>query len=403
MKVRRVVRWGVAGGVLAVATVGAVSWWRGPAVPVVRAVRRELVQTVVASGRVETPARIRLGSQVLGTIERMNVDAGDTVQQGQVLVELDDSETRAAVAEARAAILEATARLGQVRTTGAVLAAEDVRQAEVELERAQADADRQERLLGSGTTTRAAAEEARRAVALATSRRASALVRAAETASAGGERRVAAAAIRRAEAALSLAEARLELTRIRAPANGVVLARRAEPGDVAVAGGVLLEIARSGPTRLVVAPDERSLALLRTGQRAVASAEAFPDKSFDAIVSFIAPSVDPERGTVEVQLDVPRPPPHLRPDMTVSVDVEVARRRRALVLPTEAIRDAFSEEPWVYTVEDGRVHRRPLRLGARGEGTVEIVRGLSPGAAVILGTERYPIGRRVRARDAGGA
>ena len=402
MTVRRLIRWGVVGLVLAGLGWGAVSWWRGPEVGVVRVARRDLVQTVVASGRVDTPARVGLGARILGAAARVSVDEGDAVQAGQVLIELEDREASAAVAEARAGVLEAAARLGQVRSAGAQIAAEEVRRAQLDLDSAREELQRRQRLLTAGVATSVALEDAQRAVAVAESRRETAAVGAAQTQRGGGDRRAAAAAVQRAEAALAAAEARLSLTQITSPVAGQVLRRLVEPGDVVTPGTVLLEIARSGPTRLVVEPDERSLALLRAGQSALASAEAFPEQRFDATVSFIAPSVDPERGTVEVRLDVAEPPVALRPDMTVSVDIEVARRTGVLVVAADALRDAFSDAPFVLAVEAGRVRRRSVRLGARGDDVVEILGGLREGAHIVVGPEALPEGGRVRPRPAGG-
>lgn len=132
---------------------------------------------------------------------------------------------------------------------------------------------------------------------------------------------------------------RLDRAEIRAPVDGVILSRSIEPGEVAAAGRTLMVLARTGLTQLVIEPDEKNLSLLRVGQSATASAEAFPDRTFGARVAFIAPSIDPTRGTVEVRLEVPEPPAYLRPAMTVSVEVEVAEKRGALVLDAGAVRD----------------------------------------------------------------
>ena len=78
---------------------------------------------------------------------------------------------------------------------------------------------------------------------------------------------------------------------------------------------------------MVLEPDERNLALLRKGQRAVVSAEAYPSQSFDATLGYIAPAVNGERGTIEIRLDVPEPPSYLRPNMTVSVELQIETRR----------------------------------------------------------------------------
>jgi HlyD family secretion protein len=171
-----------------------------------------------------------------------------------------------------------------------------------------------------------------------------------------------------------------------------------EPGDVVAAGKTILVLSREGETRLSVQPDEKSLAFLAVGQPATAAADAFPGAPFPATVTFIAPSVDPARGTVEVRLRVPEPPPFLRPEMTVSVNVDVARKPDALALPAEAVRDVASA-PWVLRVAGGRAERREVRLGVRGEGWVEVSDGLAPGDAVVApAAGRVGEGERVRAR-----
>jgi HlyD family secretion protein len=174
--------------------------------------------------------------------------------------------------------------------------------------------------------------------------------------------------------------------------------RDVEVGDVVAAGRALLVLAEDGPTRLTVQPDEKNLAVLRVGQPAEAAADAFPAEPFAAQVSYLAPAVDPARGTVEVRLAVPAPPAFLRPDMTVSVNVEVGRKADALVVPAESVRDGATD-PWVLRVADGRAERRAVRVGLRGEGMIEVLEGLAPGDAVVLPAAGViEAGARVRAR-----
>ena len=98
------------------------------------------------------------------------------------------------------------------------------------------------------------------------------------------------------------------------------------------------------------------------------------------------PGVDAQRGSVEVKLDVPQPPAYLREDMTVSVDVEVARRPAAVLVPTDAVHESGSAAPWVMKVEDGHARRRPVKLGLRSRGWCEVLSGLAAGDAVLPAT-----------------
>ena len=129
---------------------------------------------------------------------------------------------------------------------------------------------------------------------------------------------------------------------------------------------------------------------------AKAVADAYPGQPFDAQLSYIAPAVDPQRGTVEVRLAVPNPPPFLRPDMTVSVELVGGVKKDTLVLPSGAVRDADREAPWALALQGGRAVRVPVKLGLRGVGAVEILDGLKEGDPVIPQTEKALPGDRVR-------
>jgi HlyD family secretion protein len=372
--------------------------FRGSAVPVRRAEVRAIEQKLVASGRVLPPARIRLGTTVLGTVGAVAADEGDEVAAGAMLARLDDREARGDVAQARAGVAEARARLEGVRRVSSPVAAGELLRAGAALEQAERELERARALAASGGIARRDLEEAERAVDVAQSRRDDAAARAASSRE-GADVRLAAASLVRAEAALEAAEARLARTVLAAPADATVLERHAEVGDVVQPGAVLFVLARRGETRLEVEPDEKSLALLRVGQEGLASADAFPGERFRATVRRIAPAVDPDRGTVRVELLVPEPPAYLRPDMAVSVEIAAGARDGATVLPAEAVRDLGTEAPWVLAIERGVAVRRPVVLGLRGEGAVEVVRGLAIGEAAILPSARIAPGERVRARD----
>jgi hypothetical protein len=104
-------------------------------------------------------------------------------------------------------------------------------------------------------------------------------------------------------------------------------------------------------------------------------------------------------GTVVAKFRVPQPPKFLRADMTVSIEVEVAERADAIVVPLSAVRDAAGASPWVLVVVDGRAEKRPVRLGARTAAEVQVTTGVAVGAQVIVGGDAQP-GQRVRVRGA---
>jgi len=368
---------------------------QGPKVKVVSAARRNLVQRVVATGRVEPPARVNLGTLVAGVAARVGAEEGDRVKAGDLLVELDTTEARALVDQAQAGVAASQARLVQLKATGALVATEGVRQAEISLQNAEAEQQRTESLFKSGAVTKKDLDDAVKKTELARSQRETARLQAASVSPSGGDSLLAQANYSQAQAVLAGAKAKLAQMRIAAPADGVILSRSVEPGELVQPGKALFLLAREGKTRIVAQPDEKSLGLLAVGQKALASVDAFPSQTFEATVGTLAPSVDPQRGTIEVKLDVANPPAYLRADMTVSVDVEVARVD-GVVLPTEVIQDAATAKPFVYVVEQGRVARRPVKLGVRGEGSLQILSGVSEGEAVLVQGKPAMVGGRVR-------
>lgn len=370
---------------------------RGPAVRTTRAVRIDLEQHVVASGRVRVPTRVQIAAQVSGLVEAVGAVEGQHVKAGDLLVQIDDREQRAAVAQAEAGIKQASARVEQLRRVGAIVATQALRETETNLERARVELERTQKLVASAAVPANELENAQRAVDIATAQQAAAEAQQVAAQPMGADSRVALTALLQAQAQLAGANVRLAQTRITALQEGTVLTRSVEPGDVVQPSRTLLVVAADSNTELEFQADERNLAFLHLDQPARVSADAYPQQVFDARVSYIAPSIDPQRGSVEVRLAVAKPPAQLKPDMTVSIDLLIAAKPQVLTVPSEVVHGAATASPWVLTVEDGRVVRHAVLLGIRGEGSIEIASGLAEGAEVIYpdGVQLTP-GARVR-------
>ncbi len=370
---------------------------RGPSVRTVVTVRRDLEQHIVASGRVWVPTRVQVSAQVPGLVVAVGVIEAQHVKAGDLLVQLDDAEERTAVAQANASVEQARARVDQLRRVGAIVATEGLRQAQTNLDHAQGDLDRALKLAATGAVPQTELDDARHALDLARAQKAAAEAQQISAAPMGADSRVALSALLQAQAQLEGAKVRLTETRLVALHDGTVLSRSVEPGDTVQPGRTLLVLATDSDTQLVLQADERNLATLALGQKARASADAYPASVFDAVVSYVAPSIDPQRGSVEVRLRVPDAPKYLKPDMTVSVDVAVAEKRHALTAPSEAVRGAGTSAPWVFAVEEGRVVEKQVTLGIRGEGSVEITSGIGEGVDLVLPDRQLLAhGQRVR-------
>ena len=368
---------------LALIALALIGQWQGPRLAAYRVEARPLVQTVVATGRVVSVSRAQVGSQISGVVAERRVREGDRVKAGDVLAILRADDLEANVREAQAAL----AQLAQSARPQAQAAQRD---AEARLAQASRETRRRRDLIERGliaretleqivqaeTAARAAAEQARLA--------ARTLGVGAPGESVATER-------------LAAARAALDKTSIRALVAGTVLTRNAEPGDVVQPGKVLFEIARQGDTEVLVPLDEKNLSRIALGQSALCVADAYPEQTFAAQVIFIAPSIDPQRGTLDLRLTVDPLPDYLREDMTVSVNIETGRRDRALVVANDAFVHVSAGQAEVWRVTDGKAIRTRVSLGLRGLSASEVIAGVNVGDWVLAdGRADIADGARIR-------
>lgn len=378
--------WGLvwAALLLALLVAGAWWWWPAAAVPVQQLQPRELVHSVVATATVQTQHRANLGVQIAGKVQAVKVIEGQHVQAGQILLELDDLEARSAWTAAELAVRQAEFKLRQWREVQAPSALASEQLAQANLIQSRAQLARQQQLFRQGFIGQAALDEATRTFEVMQAQAHAAQAQSQAHAEQGVEQALAQSALVLARANAQAAQARLSYTRLQAPFEGRVISRNVEPGDSVQPGKTLLMLAPDGVTELVAQIDERNLSWLHVGQPAVASADAFAQQRFSAEISTIAPAVDAQRGSVQVKLRVASPPDYLRQDMTVSVEIEVARQAAALAVPLEAVHEAESANPWVLRVNPAsRLERAPVTLGLRSGAWVQVNSGLSVGERVL--------------------
>lgn len=389
--------------VLAAILAAVLVWWlnRAPSVAAVSLRLAPLVRTLQFSARVATFSRVDVGSTLTGRVLEVAVDQGAQVSKGEVLVRLESDELRAALAQALASERQAAARLTGLRSTGRSTTQAAVAQADALLTAAQSDLQRTQSLVNKGFLSAARLDEARRVADVARAQLDSARAQSAANAEQGSDIVQAQAQLLLAAAATAAAQARLAQAVLTAPADARVLARLVEPGQIVQPGRALLSLALAGPLQLVAQVDERYLEQLQVGQTASVLADAFPSQRFPARVLSISPLVDAQRGAVEVKFSLPQtPPPFLREDMTLSVEVETARREAALVVPVDALRgDQAATSATVLVEHAGRVEERAVRVGLRTLEAAEILDGLSADETVLRvasGSTLKP-GSRVRA------
>ncbi|HET9651922.1 MAG TPA: efflux RND transporter periplasmic adaptor subunit [Usitatibacter sp.] len=279
------------------------------------AVRAELVVTVSATGSLQPTNKVDVGSELSGQIEKVLVDDNDPVKKGQVLAQLDLSKLTDQVERSRSALASAQAKVNQA---GATLA-----EARATLERL-----RQVRELSGGKVpSQAELTAAEAAVTRAIAEEASAK-----------------ASVTEATAALRSDETNVRKASIRSPIDGVVLARKVEPGQTVAASlqaPVLFQLAEDlKQMELQVDVDEADVGRVRDGQPATFTVDAYPGRRYPAKVLRVGygSQVKDNVVTYPTLLSANNDDLSLRPGMTATAEITAARRADALLVPNAALR-----------------------------------------------------------------
>ncbi|MFO7259583.1 MAG: efflux RND transporter periplasmic adaptor subunit [bacterium] len=360
--------------------------------------RRDLTAVVTGSGWIRPHRSVDVQADIMGRIVELNVEEGDVVQRGQILLRIDPTQYEAAVARAKAAVSEALAREAQARA--------NLLQAERMLARYHAL-----RAQDSNFVSQQALEEAETEVRIQRE-----LVEAARH------------GVEQARAALGEAEDHLGKTIIRAPIDGVVTRLAVEEGETAIVGtmnnpgSLLLTISDLGLMEAVVRVDETDVPKIEVGDSARVTIDAFPRRSFVGRVVKIGHSAVRPQGTTatqttqgqavdfEVVIRLEDPPPGLRPDLSATAEIVTETRTGVLAVPIIALtvreRDAVevlpqedreaqaaaraldpasSDVEGVFVVRGGRAEFVPVQVGIAGRDYFEILSGLSEGDSIVSG------------------
>jgi HlyD family secretion protein len=317
--------------------------------PTVAVERGSIERLVVATGTLEPEREVEVRPRTPGIIERILVEAGDTVERDQVLLELERELLEAQVQEARAA----------------------VEAARVERQYARIDAQRVTTLGARGAASEQKLDEAR------------------------SRHEMAAAALAQAEARLVFLDVQLGYTTIRAPLAGTVLDVFVEEGNAvspvtAVTGGtLLLSIAGGDAIHLEGLVDENEVARVEVGQPARLRTEAFGDRVFTGRVRKIAPLGQRVQNVTyfEVEIEITDPDAALlRPRMSGDADIVTEVVEHAVLVPETALRyrGAEVQVDVVESDEPRKVAPRTVALGILDGARVQVLSGVEPGEQVVL-------------------
>jgi HlyD family secretion protein len=278
-------------------------------------VRGNLTLTVTANGTLQPTRSINIGSELSGTVLKVNVDVNDRIKKGQVLVVLDTAKLRDQILRSRAALASATAKVAQ---TGAT-----IQEAQATFQRLEAVA----RLSAGKVPSKTELDTGRATLARAVADDASAR-----------------AGVNDAQAALSTDQINLSKASISAPADGVVLTRSVEPGNAVAAtlqAVTLFTVAEDlARLRLWVYVDEADVGAVKVGQDARFTVSAYPSRPFPARITRVGfgSTITDNVVTYLTYLDVDNADLSLRPGMTATATITATQRNDVLLVPNTALR-----------------------------------------------------------------
>lgn len=297
--------------------------------------RSDWVDRIQALGTARASESVTLTAKTAETVSRVNFSDGQTVAAGDVLVELTDRTEVAQLKEAQAAFVESEKQYERLRG-----------------------------LVKQGTVTQSQVDQQL--------------------------------------AARDSARARTEAIRVRlsdrvvtAPFAGVLGFRMVSPGTLVQPGTVITTLDDTRVIKVDFSIPETFLAAVVVGQRIEAKSSAYPDRTFEGIVTSLDSRVDPVSRAIMVRAEIPNPERLLKPGMLLGVDL-LNRPRVSLTVPEISL-SALRERAFVYRVgDDMTAHEVEVRIGARRSGEVEILDGLSAGDLVVTdGLVRMRDGARV--------
>lgn len=306
-----------------------------PGVIVAPATLIDFPLVVEALGNARANESIEVRSRISSTLTAIRFVDGQHVNKGDILVELEDAELRADVAEAKASLVDSNSKYERAKE---LFENKLVSDSQMESLRAQRDAD---------------------------------------------------------QAGLDAAEARLAEAVVRAPFSGRVGLRRVSLGSLVGPSTIITTLDDTDTIKLDFDVPETALARVEVGLPVVARSAAWPDQTFTGQVQSVDTRIDPVSRTVTVRALIPNPKELLRPGMFLTVNL-MRHNIMALMIPEQAIVPEQSRQ-FVFVVDgDGIVDKREVRVGRRRPGQVEVLSGLRNGELVVAeGTQKAQPGRQV--------
>ena len=380
------------------------------------AVQRELPQYFEATGSLASDAQTDVAPTVGGKVIAVNFDVGSYVNRGDVLVRLDDRDARIRLEQAQAAVdqqlanvrtaqanvsqAEANVRQTQSRlglTEGSAFDIEtfsQVRATQAQLDLAEKELRRFEKLLESGDVSRSAydtrvaqrnqlraqLDESRSTAAVAVSS-----IRTAQAAVNSARQQVGAAqaAVENLRTQIASAEKAIADTIIRAPISGSVLERNADLGEFTATTNKIATLVRTNPIRVRIDVPEASISSARIGQSVTLTTSAYPERQFGGTILRVIPGLNQQSRTLVAEAELNNIDGLLKPGQFATVRVLLPESRQAVMVPARAVRSEGTTSR-IFVIREGRAEERLVQTGEIENDLIEVRGSIQPDERVAV-------------------
>lgn len=353
------------------------------------AITRDLPRFFEATGSLAADEQTDVAPSISGKVVAIGVELGSYVKRGQMIVRLDENDSRirleqtlAQLQQAQAAVRQAEAKIG-LRPGQAFdpTRVADVGSARVALELAEKQLRRFERLLETGDVSRSSYDQQKAQRDQLQQQYEVALTRARQDYAAVSAAR---AGVANAETQVAQARRNLSYALVYSPINGYVSDRPADLGEYVSPATKVATVVSTNPLRVRIDIPEQALSAIQMGQSVSVNVSAYPDRSFSGRVHHVAPSVTPNSRTMTVEAVVENSDGLLKPGQFATVRVLQPQSTPAVLVPLRALR-AESGTSYVFVIKDGRAEKRIVQLGQAEADLVEIRSGVASGEQVATG------------------
>jgi len=351
--------------------------------------RQNLTYSLRATGDISPLMQVDLFPKVSGYLERMSVNLGDSVRQGQVIAQIDRTEFLHKVKEVEAKVAQAKANLAEIeagtRTEEVRQAEEGVKQAQSRFENARIHRERMEALYQRQIISKKDFDNADTEYTVAEAQLEANQQRLKMLREGARQevREASQAKLKEMEALLAQEQTRLQNAMIIAPFSGEIIRRYVDAGALVSSSTPLVTLVHTETLKVVANVLEKDISLIRPGMKAKIQTEAYPERVFEGKVVRINSALELATRTLQAEIHVPNPSHLLKPGMFSRIEMALSEKPGTLTVLREALIEEGGKRS-VFVVKGNQALQRPIVTGIEQDQWVEVLEGLREGDRVII-------------------